>query len=70
MRRFSRRVRSSGILGRARRLRFNSKKYSPNIRKKQKLRHLKKLDHIAEQIKLGKAPDRRRKYEYVTDKEE
>lgn len=62
LRRFSRKVNSSGILRRKRKLKTRVRKQSKNVRKQQKVDSLKKLDKVDKLIKLGKLPDRRAKY--------
>jgi ribosomal protein S21 len=59
IRRFSRRVNRSGILRRARGLRYHSREQSNAIQKKQALRGLARRTEVDHLIKLGKLPDRR-----------
>jgi len=54
MRKFSRRVKSSGILRRARELRFQKRSESKHVKKAQALRRIKKTGEIERMIKLGK----------------
>ena len=62
LRRFSRKVNSSGILRRKRSLKTRSRDLSKNVIKTQKVESLKKLDKVDKLIKLGKLPDRRARY--------
>ena len=67
VRRFSKRVNSSGILRRVRSIRFDRRKPSRNMRSKQKVSALKKAKHVDRMIKLGKLPDRRRNRQIILD---
>lgn len=60
IRRFSRRVNSSGVLSKARTLKSHSRDLSKNMKKKQRIRSLEQLQQVERLIKLGKLPDRRR----------
>ncbi len=62
LRRFSRKVNSSGILRRKRSLKTRKRNQSKNVRKTQKVQALEKLDQVDKLIKLGKLPDRRARY--------
>lgn len=62
LRRFSRKVNSSGILRRKRSLKTRTRDLSKNVIKTQKVDSLKKLDKVDKLIKLGKLPDRRARY--------
>jgi ribosomal protein S21 len=70
IRRFTRRVNSSGILNRARSLRYHSRDFSDTVQKKQALRSLKRRGEVERLIKLGKLPDRRRHAVGITDEKE
>lgn len=61
LRRFSKRVRSSGLIKKVRSLRYRARDESSFTRKKQALRSLKRKDKIEKLIKLGKLPDNRSK---------
>jgi len=58
IRRFSRRVRNSGILNRVRSLRFRSRPTSPTVRKKRALDRIEKQTIHDELVKLGKKAPR------------
>jgi ribosomal protein S21 len=66
LRRFSRKVNSSGILRRKRSLKTRKRDVSKNVRKQQKVQALEKRDQVEKMIKLGKLPDRRAKYKGVS----
>lgn len=66
MRRFSRRVKSSGIINKAKSLRYSSRRVSKTMQKKQALRTIKKRGNLEKLIKLGKAKDRRPKHAPIT----
>ena len=61
LRRFSRKVNSSGIIKRKRSLKTRKRKLSKNVRKDQKVQALEKRAVVEKLIKLGKLPDRRAK---------
>jgi hypothetical protein len=54
IRRFTKRVQSSGVLPRVRSIRYSTRKASKYVKKKKTLKVLKKRTEIAELIKLGK----------------
>jgi len=54
IRRFTRRVQSSGVLQSARKKRFFARPLSPKVKKQQKLRYLRKKEKMQELAKLGK----------------
>ena len=56
LRRFSRKVQSSGVIPRMRSLRFSGRTQSPYKVKMKTLKTLKRRADMAELIKLGKAP--------------
>ncbi len=56
LRRFSRKVQSSGVIPRKRSLRYSARKQSPYKVKQRTLSNLKRRADMAELIKLGKAP--------------
>ncbi len=56
LRRFSRKVQSSGVIPRVRSLRFNSRVQSHYKVKMKTLKYLTRRKDMAELIKLGKAP--------------
>lgn len=56
IRRFSRKVQSSGVIPRVRSLRFSGRTQSPYKVKMKTLKTLKRRADMAELIKLGKAP--------------
>jgi len=56
IRRFSRKVQTSGVIPRMRSLRFNSRTQSPYKVKVKALKTLKRRAEMAELVKLGKAP--------------
>lgn len=57
IKRFTRKVQSSGILPKVRSLRYASRDISPAVRKKKKLNSMKRRESIMTQIKLGKMPE-------------
>ncbi len=59
MRRFTKRVRNSGILPRVRSIRYNNKITSKYIKKKDALKKIEKREEIKKLIKLGKLPENR-----------
>ncbi|MBU4536749.1 30S ribosomal protein S21 [Patescibacteria group bacterium] len=59
IRRFTKKVRNSGILPRVRSIRYNNRKVSKLIRKKETLQGIAKKEEIKRQIKLGKLPENR-----------
>lgn len=61
LRRFSRRVRNSGVVNKAKEQRERSRPMSETQKKQAKLRRLRRLKEVDELIKLGKLPDRRRR---------
>ena len=62
LRRFSRKVNSSGIIRRKRSLKTRKRDVSKNVRKTQKVQALEKRAAVDRLIKLGKLPDRRARY--------
>jgi hypothetical protein len=56
LRRFSRKVQSSGVIPRKRSLRYSSRTQSPYKVKMKTLKTLKRRAEMAELVKLGKAP--------------
>jgi len=56
IRRFSRKVQSSGVIPRVRSLRFSGRTQSPYKVKMKTLKTIKRRKDMAELIKLGKAP--------------
>ncbi|MBU6426972.1 30S ribosomal protein S21 [Patescibacteria group bacterium] len=56
LRRFSRKVQSAGIIPRMRGLRYSGRKQSSYKIKQKALKRLVRTAHMAELIKLGKAP--------------
>lgn len=63
IRRFTRKVQSSGILGRARSIRYNERPKSSYTKKKRALKTLTRRKEINRLIKLGKLPDNRSRNE-------
>ena len=61
MRRFTKKVRNSGILPRVRSVRYNNKVVSKYIKKKETLKKIKKREEIKKMIKMGKMPENRLK---------
>jgi len=59
IRRFTKRVRNSGILPRVRSVRYNNKATSKYIKKKEVLKKIEKREEIRKLIKLGKMPENR-----------
>lgn len=57
LKRFTRKVQSSGVLSKVRSLRYATRDASPYTRKKKKLNSLKRRESILTQIKLGKMPE-------------
>ncbi len=66
MRRFSRHARSSGVVRKAKSLRYRSRELSSNMKKKQALRSIKKQNAAEKLIKLGKLKDNKRHYALTT----
>jgi ribosomal protein S21 len=58
IKRFTRRVQGSGILPRIRSIRYNSRKRSEYVKKKQTLKVLEHRKNLAELVKLGKLPEK------------
>ena len=58
LKRFTRRVQGAGILPRVRSIRYNSRKRSEYVKKKQTLKVLEHRKNIAELVKLGKIPEK------------
>ncbi|MCH8889355.1 hypothetical protein IID26_02955 [Patescibacteria group bacterium] len=58
IRRFTKRVQGSGVLRRARKIRFHSRPKSKFTRKKGALKGIRKRAEREELIKLGRIPDR------------
>ena len=58
LKRFTRKVQSSGVLSKVRSLRYLERDLSPQVRKKKRLKSIKRKDDILEQIKLGKMPEK------------
>lgn len=58
LKRFTRRVQGSGILPRVRSIRYNSRKRSEYVKKKQTLKVLEHRKNVAELVKLGKMPEK------------
>ncbi len=56
IRKFTKRVQGSGILGRVRGIRYSERKPSEYVKKKRTLKRLTAKQKIREQIKLGKMP--------------
>ncbi|MCK4918374.1 MAG: hypothetical protein KAS02_01140 [Candidatus Pacebacteria bacterium] len=59
IRRFTKKVRNSGILPRVRSIRYNNRKVSKFIKKKEALQGIAKREEIKRMIKLGKLPENR-----------
>jgi ribosomal protein S21 len=59
LRRFSRRVRNSGVVDKARSQKERERPLSETQKKQEKLRRLRRLEEVDKMIKLGKMPDRR-----------
>ncbi len=59
IRRFTKKVRNSGILPRVRSIRYNNREVSKLIKKKETLRGIAKREEIKKLIKLGKLPENR-----------
>lgn len=60
IRRFSRRFKSSGVLYKAKSLRYHTRSLSKNVQKNQALRVNKKKEYVDKMIKLGKMKDTRK----------
>ena len=56
LRRFSRKVQSSGVIPRVRSLRFSSRTQSPYKMKQKALKQINRRAEMAQLVKLGKAP--------------
>lgn len=61
LRRFSRKVRYSGVLNKARGMQYRNRPLSRNMQKKQALEKKRRQKEVDKLIKLGKLPDRRRR---------
>jgi ribosomal protein S21 len=73
IRRFSRRVRNSGILNKARANQEYEREKSENMKKESALEQKRRMEQIETLIKLGKLPDRRNRRQVIqleTDDEE
>lgn len=62
VRRFTKRVRESGVLARVRRARYHQRKQSKLLKKKGTLKALAKKQHYEELIKLGKIQEQPTRY--------
>lgn len=58
VRRFTKRLQSSGVIMRVRRLRYYSRMKSANVRRQARLKKLVKKAEYEKQLKLGKIPER------------
>ncbi|MBU3968710.1 hypothetical protein KJ991_00625 [Patescibacteria group bacterium] len=67
LRRFTKRVRSSGVVKKVRSIRYKTRDESKFTRKKQALRSIKRRAEIEKLIKLGKLPDTRSREKQNTD---
>lgn len=63
IRRFSKRVRGSGILSRVKNLRYYERQRSEYVKKKKTLKRLAKKAEINEMVKLGKITEQNNKFE-------
>jgi ribosomal protein S21 len=61
LRRFSRRVQGSGIMPKAKSLRFRNRNTSDFLKKKKRLNSISKKTQIEKMIKLGKIPPKRKR---------
>jgi len=59
IRRFSKKVKSSGIIKKVRSIRYNQRAESKFTRKKKALKTIRRKAEIDEMIKLGKMPERK-----------
>ena len=59
IRRFSRKIKSSGIIPRMRSVRYNTRPESKFFKKKKALKTINKKAEIEEMIKLGKIPEKK-----------
>lgn len=59
LRRFSKKVKSSGIIPRIRSIRYNSRPMSKFTRKKKTLKGIARKTEIEEMIKMGKMPEKK-----------
>lgn len=57
LKRFTRKVQSSGVLSKVRSIRYLEREPSTYVRKKKKLNSIKRKEGIQELIKLGKMPE-------------
>lgn len=67
LRRFSRRVRYSGILNKKRGLRYRDRPASNFGKKKEALRKKRRREEVDKLIKLGKLPDHRRSHDVLAN---
>ena len=65
LRRFSRKVNTSGLIRKKRTLKTRKRAMSKNVQQSQKIDALKKRDEVDKLIKLGKLPDRRSRVKSV-----
>lgn len=61
IRRFSKKVKSSGVIPRVRSLRYNSRVLSKLAVKKKAIKTINKKAEIEEMIKMGKMPEKRKR---------
>ena len=59
LRRFSKKIKSSGIIPRMRKIRYNSRPESAFLKKKKALKTINKKIEIDELIKMGKMPEKK-----------
>lgn len=59
IRRFSKRIKTSGIIRRVRSLRYNSRPESKFTRKKKALKTIRRRAEVDELIKMGKMPEKK-----------
>ena len=60
IRRFTKRVQGSGVLPRLRGRRYSKRALSPYVRKKKTLARIEEQTALAELVKMGKAPEKKR----------
>ena len=59
LRRFSKKIKSSGVIPRVRSIRYNSRPVTKFLRKKKTLRSIERKAEIDEMIKMGKMPEKK-----------
>jgi len=61
IRRFTRAVQGSKLIRHVRDTRYHQRDFSNNVKRKQKIKYLKRVEGIKRLVKLGKLPDKTRR---------